>query len=112
MSDYQTRSFWLGHKPYTPNDRLEGDRKADLVIMGGGYTGLWSAIHLKDADPSGESCHVAKQTVARLDSLSGGALTRPETRDGPVGVRERVVGCRREQVEVVGHDSPSLHPSA
>src|SRR3990172_13250571 len=52
MSDYPTRSFWLGRKPYQPSGQLEGDRKADLVIMGGGYTGLWSAIPLKDADPS------------------------------------------------------------
>jgi glycine/D-amino acid oxidase-like deaminating enzyme len=52
MSDYETRSFWLGRKPYQPGGRLEGDTKADIVIMGGGFTGLWSAIHLKDADPA------------------------------------------------------------
>lgn len=52
MSDYQTRSYWLGRKPYQPNDRLDGSVNADIVIMGGGYTGLWSAIHLKDADPA------------------------------------------------------------
>src|SRR3990172_4837315 len=52
MSDYETRSFWLGGKSYQPGGRLEGDTKADIVIMGGGFTGLWSAIHLKDADPA------------------------------------------------------------
>jgi glycine/D-amino acid oxidase-like deaminating enzyme len=52
MSDYPTRSFWLGRKPYQPGQPLEGDRKADIVIMGGGFTGLWSAIHLKDAEPA------------------------------------------------------------
>jgi glycine/D-amino acid oxidase-like deaminating enzyme len=51
-SDFATRSFWLGHKPYQPCASLDGDRKADIVIMGGGFTGLWSAIHLKDADPA------------------------------------------------------------
>jgi glycine/D-amino acid oxidase-like deaminating enzyme len=52
MSDYPTRSFWLGRKPYQPGSPLDGDRKADIVIMGGGFTGLWSAIHLKDAEPA------------------------------------------------------------
>jgi len=51
-SDFATRSFWLGHKPYQPGPSLDGDRKAGIVIMGGGFTGLWSAIHLKDADPA------------------------------------------------------------
>jgi glycine/D-amino acid oxidase-like deaminating enzyme len=51
-SDFATRSFWLGRKEYEPGLPLDGDRKADVVIMGGGFTGLWSAIHLKDADPA------------------------------------------------------------
>ncbi len=52
MSDWQTRSFWLGHKAYTPGQHLDGDETADVVVMGGGFTGLWSAILLKEADPS------------------------------------------------------------
>ncbi len=52
MSSWQSRSFWLGDKPYSPGDRLHSDTAADVVIVGGGYTGLWSAIHLKDADPA------------------------------------------------------------
>jgi putative aminophosphonate oxidoreductase len=32
--------------------RLEGDQKADVCIVGGGYTGLWTAIRLKEHDPS------------------------------------------------------------
>lgn len=52
MSDYKTRSYWLGNKPYTPGAPLDGDETADIVIIGGGYTGLWSAIYMKEADPS------------------------------------------------------------
>jgi glycine/D-amino acid oxidase-like deaminating enzyme len=51
-SDFATRSFWLGRKAYEPGPPLAGDTKADVVIMGGGFTGLWSAIHLKDTDPA------------------------------------------------------------
>ena len=31
---------------------LEGDLKVDVAIVGGGYTGLWTAIELKSRDPS------------------------------------------------------------
>ena len=32
--------------------RLPGDRDADVCIVGAGYTGLWTAYYLKQADPS------------------------------------------------------------
>ncbi|MGI5487380.1 NAD(P)/FAD-dependent oxidoreductase [Microtetraspora malaysiensis] len=46
-------SFWyrsLGIP--APGDRLDGDREVDVAIVGGGYTGLWTAYYLKKADPS------------------------------------------------------------
>ncbi len=52
MGDWQTRSFWLSRRPYQPAPRLAGHEKADVAIVGGGFTGLWSAIHLKEADPA------------------------------------------------------------
>ena len=33
-------------------DRLEGEERRDVVIVGGGLSGLWTAIRLKDAEPS------------------------------------------------------------
>ena len=52
IGDWKTRSFWLDHQDYEPGERLDGDEVTDVVIVGGGYTGLWSAICLKDADPA------------------------------------------------------------
>ncbi len=46
-------SFWwqqLGLP--TPSDRLSGDVTCDVAIVGGGLTGLWTAYHLHEADPS------------------------------------------------------------
>src|SRR5699024_1154189 len=31
--------------------RLSGKVEADLVIIGGGYTGLWTAVRAKERDP-------------------------------------------------------------
>jgi glycine/D-amino acid oxidase-like deaminating enzyme len=32
--------------------RLEGELQADVAIVGGGYTGLWTALGVRDRDPS------------------------------------------------------------
>lgn len=48
-------SFWLdealaSEDPVSPS-RLDRDSRADVCIIGGGFTGLWSAIELKRARP-------------------------------------------------------------
>ena len=48
------RSLWLEEALTAAEDapRLEGDERADICIVGGGFTGLWTAIRLKEHDPS------------------------------------------------------------
>ncbi|WP_159769345.1 NAD(P)/FAD-dependent oxidoreductase [Streptomyces sp. HM190] len=46
-------SFWYAQAGIpAPREPLTGDATADVVIVGGGYTGLWTAYYLKKADPS------------------------------------------------------------
>jgi len=49
---HTAHGYWLEEagKP-TELPPLEGDRSADVVILGGGYTGLWTAWHLKKLEP-------------------------------------------------------------
>jgi len=49
--DFKEKSFWLTTREYTPNDPLHGETEADVAIVGGGFTGLSSAYHLKKAEP-------------------------------------------------------------
>ncbi|MFF4455013.1 NAD(P)/FAD-dependent oxidoreductase [Streptomyces goshikiensis] len=47
-------SFWYATDPTAtrpPRPPLTGDAAADVVIVGGGYTGLWTAYYLKTAAP-------------------------------------------------------------
>lgn len=47
-------SFWwsdLGG-PGEPRPPLDGSRRADVCIVGAGYTGLWTAYYAKRADPT------------------------------------------------------------
>ncbi|MFE5890748.1 NAD(P)/FAD-dependent oxidoreductase [Streptomyces sp. NPDC056468] len=45
-------SFWYAHDGLpSVREPLAGDTSADVVIVGGGYTGLWTAYYLKKAVP-------------------------------------------------------------
>jgi glycine/D-amino acid oxidase-like deaminating enzyme len=46
-----TRSYWLGLDSYEPDAPFEGEMRADVVIVGGGFSGLWTAYHLLKDDP-------------------------------------------------------------
>ncbi|HYU94398.1 MAG TPA: FAD-dependent oxidoreductase, partial [Actinomycetota bacterium] len=49
------RSWWmeeaLSNDPGDPCPPLARDTAADVVILGGGYTGLWTALFLTERDP-------------------------------------------------------------
>jgi glycine/D-amino acid oxidase-like deaminating enzyme len=44
-------SHWFAREP-SPRPALPGDRDVDVCIVGAGYTGLWTAYYLAEADPS------------------------------------------------------------
>ena len=60
-----TPSFWLdqlGDRP--PRPRLEGVHEADVCIVGGGFTGLWTAYELRRAAPELRVVVLEAQQVA------------------------------------------------
>ncbi len=47
------RPWWLDEAPAVePEAALEGDVEADVAIVGGGYTGLWTALSVRELEPS------------------------------------------------------------
>src|SRR5665809_125387 len=44
--------YWWETEPVTPGPPLQGTERADVCIVGGGYTGLWTAYFLKQGNPS------------------------------------------------------------
>jgi glycine/D-amino acid oxidase-like deaminating enzyme len=52
--DYRSRSLWLDLLPGPLDSRppLSGDTQVDVAVVGGGYTGLWTAYYLLSLDPT------------------------------------------------------------
>lgn len=54
LSDAVTTALWLDRLDPAPHDRtaLQGDTSVDVAIVGGGFSGLWTAWYLRRLDPS------------------------------------------------------------
>lgn len=52
LTDASPEPFWLD-RPERPTarPRLVDDLEADLVVVGGGFTGLWAAVQAAEEDP-------------------------------------------------------------
>ena len=51
QKEIQPKSFWMKTRDYTPGSNLKEDLNVDVAIIGGGYTGLSTAYHLKKEQP-------------------------------------------------------------
>ncbi|RFU42049.1 FAD-dependent oxidoreductase [Actinomadura logoneensis] len=71
LADAEPVSFWLagGDRP-EPGPALVGDHSCDLAVIGGGYSGLWTALRAKERDPSLEV------VVLEADRVGGAASGR------------------------------------
>ena len=100
-----TRPYWLD-RPTAPARRppLRGPATCDLAIVGGGFTGLWAALHAKQDDPSREVVVVEADAVAEGASGRNGGFFEASLTHGLEN------GLRRfpdeiELLERLGHEN-------
>src|SRR4029077_13807700 len=65
MKDYAKYSFWLETSGDTlaPRTALQRSSEVDIAILGGGYTGLWTAYYLLRENPRLRVAVVEKEIV-------------------------------------------------
>ena len=65
MTDYSKYSFWLetSGDDLTPRPALRHSIDVDVAILGGGYTGMWTAYYLLCADPGLKVAVIEKEIV-------------------------------------------------
>ena len=76
--NYHRYSFWLDacDEPLTPRPSLDGSTEVDFAVLGAGFTGLWTAYHLLDREPS-LNVAVLEQAIAGFGASgrNGGATS-------------------------------------
>ena len=75
LSHMQPELYWLDEDPLEPlpHPTLIGDVTTDLCIVGAGYTGLWTALLAKEANPEREVIIVEqRETGAGASGRNGG----------------------------------------
>ena len=112
-------SFWyadIGGLP-APRPPLPGDREVDVVIVGAGYTGLWTAYYLKKASPSLRIAVIEREFAGFGASgrnggwLSGGfswsreKYLKTSTRQRVVDMQRAMAGTVDEVIRVASEES-------
>ncbi len=120
---YRNLSFWLDSVPgsLVPRPALDGDIEVDIAIVGGGYTGLWTAWYLKQHDP-GLNIAILEAEIAGFGASgrNGGWCAAylsgiehwfddPDAHDGAVRLQRQMFDAVREVGRVAQQTSIDCH---
>ncbi|HEX7834434.1 MAG TPA: FAD-dependent oxidoreductase, partial [Pseudolysinimonas sp.] len=94
--------FWLEDAPGERSRRLEGPMDADLAIVGGGYTGLWTAIRAKERDPERSVVIIEASTIGWAASGRNGGFVEASLTHGEANGERRWPEELR-QLDRIGH---------
>ena len=85
-----TEPFWLdtADRP-EPRAALAGDTTCDLVVVGGGYSGLWTALLAKEADPARDVVLLEAERIGWAASGRNGGFCDASLTHGAINGRER-----------------------
>jgi glycine/D-amino acid oxidase-like deaminating enzyme len=104
-ADAVVRPYWLDRLPArTPNAPLHGRVDAGLCIVGGGFTGLWAALHAKADDPARDVVVLEADTIGfGASGRNGGFLMGSLTHGIANGLAR--FGDEMATLERLGHEN-------
>lgn len=121
--DYRSLSFWLDTVPddLLPRRSLTSDEDVDVVIVGAGYTGLWTAYYLKKLEPATRVAIVEAEVAGFgasgrnggwcMGSLAGmhSMLSRPDQRAGALALQRAMFETVNEVGRVAQDEGIDCH---
>jgi len=115
---YRSLSLWheTAEDDWVPRPSLPGDRDTDVAIVGGGFTGLWTALYLARADPSLRIAVLEAETAgfgasgrnggwcSALFPSSLGSVAKRSSREGALALHAAMRGAVDEVLEVAAEE--------
>lgn len=90
LDDSRLSPFWLDDLPDRPSfPKYSGSANADLVVVGGGYTGLWTALQAKQRDPDARVVILEARTIGWAASGRNGGFCEASLTHGEVNGENR-----------------------
>ncbi len=89
LTDTRQAVFWLEDAPGDRYAALASDAETDLVVIGGGYTGLWTAIRAKERDPHRRVTVLDGKTVGWAASGRNGGFVEASLTHGEANGQRR-----------------------
>ena len=122
---FKEKSYWMTTRNYTPGAPLQGEIDVDVAIVGGGFTGLSSAYHIKKAEPnlkvalfeseiigfgaSGRNGGFNMTLFGLTLSITALRFSKQKAKEAQLYM-ERAVDYLRDLVEQLGIDCDYEHP--
>lgn len=89
LRDARPAVFWLEDAPGERFPRLTRSHDTDLAIVGGGYTGLWTAIRAKERDPGLRVTVLEANTIGWAASGRNGGFVEASLTHGEMNGERR-----------------------
>jgi glycine/D-amino acid oxidase-like deaminating enzyme len=112
VADYRGLSYWhdsvaSAGDPLVQRAPLDGDADADVAIVGGGLTGLWTAWYLLERDPGARILVLEKETAGfgasgRNGGWCSALFPRSTASLAAAHGRDAALAMRRAMIDTVG----------